>query len=111
MRSFASIYAAQKTHAVNNTFVTTFSNSHWLAPPGANREQNRIVAAFKSLQRDALTQWRVQMDLKAWTFVFQSLNVFLDNSGRQTEFGNTPDHCSTGTVCHLIDVDLKSRDT
>ena len=111
MRSFARVYAAQKTHAVNDAFVTTFANTHWLTPPRANREQNRIVAAFKSFQRDALTQWRVEVDLKTWTFVFQSLNVFLDDSGRQTEFGNTPDHCSTGTVCHLIDVDLKSCDT
>jgi len=111
MRPLTCVDPTKKTHTINHPLIRFPGYPHGLTPPGTNSEQHGIVPFFKCLKGNPFTQRRIQMYLKPGTLVLQSRDILVDNTRRQSEFRDAPDHRSTGAVSHLIDINLKSGNT
>ena len=60
------------------------------------------MPCFELIQRNVVAQSRIEMNREARTLVLETLNIFFNDSRRQSELGDTPDHRAAQSVSHFI---------
>ena len=106
----ALVHVAQELHAIDHAGVVLPRNAHVLAPPGADGEDHRVVALLELVQGQVAPERGVEVNLHPRTAPGHAVDVLLNDSGRQPERRNAPDHHAAEPVGHLVDVHRVARD-
>ena len=102
--ALARVHSAQEPHSVDDPLVLLSRNPHRLAPPGADGEQDRVVALLELPEAHLAAERGVEVHLEPGATLHQPVDVLVDDAGREPEGRDPPDHHAPEAVRHLVDV-------